>query len=66
MKKIIEWTEDDHIMTSIIDSSLEWLDTECDYFSEPVTVKDMRKWLKEKLMKPEDIDFGKQRLKVVL
>lgn len=41
--------EDDDIMVSIIDSALEYLDEHGDYFSEPIKVSDMRKWLREKL-----------------
>ena len=50
-KRNIEITmcEDDEIMVSIIDSALEYLDHYCDFFSKPVTVQDMRKWLKDKL-----------------
>jgi len=41
--------EDDDIMVSIIDSALEYLDEHGNYFSEPIKVSDMRKWLREKL-----------------
>jgi hypothetical protein len=41
--------EDDDIMVSVIDSALEYLDEHGNYFSEPIKVSDMRKWLREKL-----------------
>ena len=45
----IEMNEDDEIMVSAIDSALEYLDKEYKFFSNPITVQNMRDWLKEKL-----------------
>lgn len=41
--------EDDDIMVAVIDSALEYLDEHGDYYSDPIKVSDMRKWLREKL-----------------
>ena len=48
--KIIKWedNQDDDIMVDTIDSALAYLDEECEFFSEPITVKDMRQWLRNK------------------
>lgn len=48
--KIIKWedNQDDDIMVDTIDSALAYLDEECEFFSEPITVKDMRQWLRDK------------------
>lgn len=48
--KIIKWedNQDDDIMIDTIDSALAYLDEECEFFSEPITVKDMRQWLRDK------------------
>ena len=44
----IESPEDDEIMVDIIDQALWYLDKHCDFVSQPVTVRDMRIWLREK------------------
>lgn len=48
--KTIQWedNQDDDIMVDTIDSTLAYLDEECEFFSEPITVKDMRQWLRDK------------------
>lgn len=48
--KTIQWedNQDDDIMVDTIDSALAYLDEECEFFSEPITVKDMRQWLRGK------------------
>lgn len=48
--KIIKWedNQDDDIIVDTIDSALAYLDEECEFFSEPITVKDMRQWLRDK------------------
>lgn len=48
--KTIQWedNQDDDIMVDTIDSALAYLDEECEFFSEPITVKDMRQWLRDK------------------
>ena len=48
--KNIKWedNQDDDIMVDTIDSALAYLDEECEFFSEPITVKDMRQWLRDK------------------
>ena len=45
----VEMTEDDEIMVDVIDKALDYLDKYGDFFSEPITVQDMRVWLKFKL-----------------
>lgn len=45
----VEMTEDDEIMVDVIDKALDYLDKYGDFFSEPITVQDMRDWLKSKL-----------------
>ena len=45
----VEMTEDDEIMVDVIDKALDYLDKYGDFFSEPITVQDMRVWLKSKL-----------------
>jgi hypothetical protein len=45
----VEMTEDDEIMVDVIDNALDYLDKYGDFFSEPISVKDMRNWLKAKL-----------------
>ena len=45
----VEMTEDDEIMVDVIDTALDYLDKYGDFFSEPITVQDMRDWLKSKL-----------------
>lgn len=45
----VEMTEDDEIMVDVIDNALDYLDKYGDFFSEPITVQDMRVWLKSKL-----------------
>lgn len=42
-------TEDDEIMVDVIDKALDYLDKYGDFFSKPITVQDMRDWLKSKL-----------------
>lgn len=48
--KNIKWedNQDDDLMVDTIDSALAYLDEECEFFSEPITVKDMRQWLRDK------------------
>ena len=49
--KIIKWDDDcfeDDLMVDTIDSALAYLDEECEFFSEPISVKDMRQWLRDK------------------
>jgi hypothetical protein len=45
----VEMTEDDEIMVDVIDKALDYPDKYGDFFSEPITVQDMRDWLKSKL-----------------
>lgn len=45
----VEMTEDDEIMVDVIDKALDYLDKYGDFFSEPITIQDMRVWLKSKL-----------------
>lgn len=45
----VEMTEDDEIMVDVIDKALDYLDKYGDFASEPITVQDMRDWLKSKL-----------------
>jgi hypothetical protein len=45
----VEMTEDDEIMVDVIDNALDYLDKYGNFFSEPITVQDMRDWLKSKL-----------------
>ena len=39
---------DDDIMLNTIDQALEWLDNSGEYFSEPITISNMREWLVKK------------------
>lgn len=59
--KIIKWedNQDDDIMVDTIDSALAYLDEECEFFSEPITVKDMRQWLRDKF-RTEDSFISKK------
>ena len=44
----IEWTEDDELMIDVIDFALKHLEHCKDFQNRPVTVKEMRNWLKSK------------------
>ena len=44
----VEMTEDDELMVDVIDFSLKQLEKCKDFQNKPVTVKEMRTWLKSK------------------
>ena len=44
------YATDDDIMLNIIDQSLEWLEDSGEYFSEPITISNMREWLVKKFV----------------